>query len=78
MTCTLDKISLDESVIIKNINGEDMLKRRFLDLGFLPHEKVKCVLISPFKDPKAYLVNRSVISIRNKDAKNIEVEYERD
>ena len=67
-----------EWVKIKKVNGDNDLKRRLLDLGFLPNNWVQCVLISPLKDPKAYKINNSVITIRNKDAKNIEVEYARD
>jgi len=73
---TLDTIDLGQEVIIKNIKGEDKIRRRFLDLGFLPNNKVKCILISPFKDPKAYKINENIIAIRNIDAKNIEVAYE--
>lgn len=75
MNSTLDNVLLNECVIIKKINGEYELKRRFLDLGFLPNSIIECVLVSPFKDPKAYQINGSVIAIRNNDAKNIEVEY---
>lgn len=78
MNYTLDKIKIDDEVIIRSIKGEDSLKRRLLDLGFIPGDKVKCVLVSPFKDPKAYLVNNSVIALRNKDAEGLEVNYERD
>lgn len=78
MISTLDKILLNEEVIIKKINSEGILKRRFLDLGFLPQTYIKCVLISPFKDPKAYQINGSVIALRNIDAQNIEVEYASD
>ena len=77
MSDTLDKILLDEEVIIKKVNGEGITKRRFFDLGFLPNTKISCVLISPFKDPKAYMVNGNVIALRNVDAKNIEVNYAR-
>ncbi len=78
MTITLDKIKKDEEVLIKRVQGEEDIKRRFLDLGFVPGEKTKCVLVSPFKDPKAYFINNNIIAIRDKDAKNIEVFYERD
>ena len=74
---TLDMLALGDEVFIKNVNGEDRLKRRFYDLGFLPNNKVKCILVSPFKDPKAYLINENIIAIRNIDAKNIEVTYEK-
>ncbi|MBE6154601.1 MAG: ferrous iron transport protein A [Firmicutes bacterium] len=76
MNTTLDMIALGHEVIIKKIRGKDKIRRRFFDLGFLPNNKVKCVLISPFKDPKAYKINENIIAIRNIDAKNIEVSYE--
>ena len=72
---TLDKLKIDMEATIIKVSGLELLKRRLLDLGFIPGEKTKCVLISPFKDPKAYLINNNVIALRNKDAKNIEVAY---
>ena len=75
---SLDKIKLNEEVKILKVGGDEGIKRRFLDLGFIPGEVTKCVLISPFKDPKAYKINDNVIAIRGKDARNIEVSYERD
>ena len=72
---TLDMLNLNEEVLIKKVSGLELLKRRLLDLGFIPGEKTKCILISPFKDPKAYLINDNVIALRNLDAKNIEVSY---
>ncbi len=74
---TLDKIDLDKEVMIKQVKKECLLKRRLLDLGFVPGEIIKCVLVSPFKDPKAYKIRGNVIALRNLDAKKIEVEYER-
>lgn len=71
---TLDKMMLNEEMTVKKVTGKDSIKRRFLDLGFIPGIKVKCVLISPFKDPKAYKVSGNIIAIRNNDAKYIEGE----
>ncbi len=72
---TLDKIKLEDCVTISNINGDNLLKRRLLDLGFIPETLIKCVLISPFKDPKAYKIAGNIIALRNIDAANIEVSY---
>lgn len=71
---TLNELNLNEDMIVKKVSGEESIKRRFLDLGFIPGIEVKCVLVSPFKDPKAYKINGNIISIRNNDAKFIEVE----
>lgn len=72
----LSDLKINEAGIILSVNGDKILKRRFLDLGFLPGEKIECVLISSFKDPKAYKINNNVIAIRNSDAKFLEVKYE--
>ena len=75
---TLDELNLNDCVTIIGVNGKLAIKRRLLDLGFIPGEEVKCVLVSPFHDPKAYLIHSNVIALRNMDARNIEVYYERD
>ena len=73
---SLDQIKLNEEVVITELLSHPM-RRRLLDLGFIPGEKVKCVLISPFHDPKAYLINGNMIALRNIDARGIMVEYEK-
>ena len=49
------------------------MKQRLIDIGFVDGTNVECVLISPYKNPKAYMVKGAVIAIRNEDAKFIEV-----
>ena len=73
---TLDKIGLNDCVVIRHIGGELSIKRRLFDLGFIPGSKVECVLVSPFRDPKAYQVAGNTIALRRVDASNIEVAYE--
>lgn len=74
---SLDQIKLDDTATIIKINQTSSMKRRLLDLGFIPGEKVKCVLISPFYNPKAYQINGNLIALRDEDARNVMVEYER-
>ena len=70
---TLEELNLNDYVTIVNVSGDLTIKRRLLDLGFIPGEEVKCVLVSPFHDPKADLVHGNVIALRGVDAKNVEV-----
>lgn len=70
---TLDKLNVGDIFTINYINGDNSLKRRLLDLGFIPSAIVKCVLISPFGDPKAYKIAGNIIALRNNDAKNVGV-----
>lgn len=73
---TLNDLSLNDEAIVKKINGEEIFIKRLNSMGFTTHSKVKCVLISPFKDPKGFFINNVVIALRNDDAKKIEVDYE--
>ena len=69
----LNNIIKDKEYIIKNINTDEIMKRRLYDLGIINNSKIKLLYISPSKNIKAYLVKNSIISIRNKDANLIEV-----
>lgn len=71
---TLSELELNQKCVIKKLNSTGIIHRRFQDLGLIPGNVVSCVLISPFKDPKAYKVNGMVLAIRNEDSKLIEVE----
>ena len=58
---------------IKNINTNEITKRRLYDIGLIKDAKIKLLFKSPSNRIKAYLIKDSIIAIRNKDAKNIEV-----
>lgn len=73
---SLDQIPLLEKWKIIDVKGDDPLRRRLLDLGFIPGADVLMVLISPFKNPKAYQINGNILALRNQDAKKIYVERE--
>lgn len=69
----LDNIKKYKEYTIKNINTNELIKRRLYDMGIINNSKIELLYISPSKNIKAYLVKNSVISIRNKDASLIEV-----
>lgn len=71
---TLDKIDLNTTAIIKSLNFNDKIQRRFLDLGIIPGTPITPVYSSIFNDPIAYEVRGSLISIRNDDSQKINVE----
>ena len=47
------------------------IKRRLLDLGFTKGTPIKPILISPFKDPRAFEIRGFTIAIRAEDANKI-------
>lgn len=60
-----------ETMMIKELKTEGGLRRRLEDMGFVEETRAECVRISPFGDPKAYLVRGAVIALRNEDAKTV-------
>lgn len=76
MKITLDKLPVNETGKILNLNINNGLKRRLLDLGLISGTQVKKLYKSPFNDPCAYLIKGSVIALRNKDTKNIHIAYD--
>lgn len=70
---SLDKLPLNENGYIIDLKSNGALRRRMLDLGLVKNTKIKPIFISPSGDPRAYEVRGTVIAIRKKDAKLIEL-----
>ena len=68
---SLNELNLKEKGVIKEITCDDNIKRRLLDLGLIEGTNIQLVLVSPFKDPKAYEVRGTTIALREEDAKKI-------
>ena len=71
---SLCDIKVGDKAIVKEINADENIKRRLLDIGLVEGTCVECVLKSLLNDPLAYLIRGAVIAIRNDDSKNIKVE----
>lgn len=69
----LNNIIKNKEYKIKNINADELIKRRLYDIGIIKDSKIKLLYISPSKRMKAYLIKNSIIAIRDKDAALIEV-----
>lgn len=72
----LSNLDVDKSAIIKNINIHGIKRKRLNDLGFIKGQVIVKKFESVFKNPICYELKNTLISIRNEDASNIEVEYE--
>lgn len=71
----LNDLRVNEKCIISKLKSSGIMRRRLMDVGFMPGSIVLCVLSSPSGNPKGYLVKGSVIALRNVDACDIEVEF---
>lgn len=71
---SLIDLGVNDSCVVLKLNSSGIMRRRLMDVGFIPGSRVLCVLSSPSGNPKAYLVKGSVIALRNNDACDIEVD----
>jgi len=70
----LSEIHLGDEAHVTDISKESSITRRLMDIGLIPGTQVECVLESPMKNPKAYMIRGAVIAIRNEDANDVEIE----
>lgn len=68
---TLNTLSLGQMGKIQELHCSPNLKRRLLDLGFIPGSIVFPVYRSTFGNPIAYRIRGITIAIRNQDANQI-------
>lgn len=66
---TLDNVKVNQEIVINNINDCN-IKRRLLDIGFIPGTRTRAVLQN--KGMIAYLIKGAVIALRKEDLKKIE------
>ena len=67
----LSDIKKGEKAVIREIKTCEKLRQRLMDMGFVEGTEVRYVRISPFGDPKAFLVRGSVIALRSEDSSGI-------
>ncbi|WP_025730014.1 FeoA family protein [Atopobacter phocae] len=66
-------LELGESGVVKSIDLDPSMMRRLWDLGFTNGTTVDVLYAAPSGDPCAYKVRGTVFSIRETEAKGIEV-----
>lgn len=70
----LSQLPLNQNGKIKKIECDEGIKRRLLDMGLVKGTNIVPILVSPSKDPRAFLVRGTIIAIRKEDAQNIKIE----
>lgn len=68
---TLKDSKVGQNVKIKSLLSTGSIRRRLQDIGLIEGTEVKCLLESPSKDPKAFLIRGAVIALRSEDSSNI-------
>ena len=76
MTVILSELKVGQTARIININEiEPAMRKKLLNLGFLPKAKIQLLRIAPMGDPIAVRCANSSIALRKNIAKKIVVEY---
>lgn len=71
---TLNEMKIGQSATIVAVGGDGSLRCRLLDMGLIPHTKVKLQKVAPLGDPIEILVRGYELTLRIEDAQKIEVE----
>lgn len=71
---SLNLLMPGESGIIKQIRCKGELKRRLIEMGLMPGERVEVIREAPLSDPIHVRTRCCDISLRKKEASSIEVE----
>lgn len=71
---TLKDVKIGETTRVVRIHGEGALKRRIMDMGITRGVEIYVRKVAPLGDPIEITVRDYELSLRNADAKLIEVE----
>lgn len=73
MVMTTANIPLSEAkmgsiLLLTRIEVQGVMRRRLLDLGFVPENEVEVLQRSPLGDPIAFRVNNTTIALRKEES----------
>lgn len=71
---TLDEMKVGQEAVIVSVGGDGALRCRLLDMGLIPHTKVKLQKVAPMGDPIEILIRGYELTLRLEDAHKIGIE----
>ncbi len=71
---TLDQLKAGARAIIREVQGEDGVAIRLLEMGLTEGEEIEVVGFAPFGDPIEFRVRGYRISLRANEARRLQVE----
>lgn len=70
----LFEANIGDSIRITHLDMDGVMRRRLLDLGFVPGAIVRILRKSPLGDPIAFRVSQTTIALRKEESIKIEGE----
>jgi len=71
---SLDQLPVGSQATIVRVGGEKTTKRRLLDMGLLPGEKITVKATAPLGDPLEMIIKGYHLSLRKHEAREITVQ----
>ncbi len=71
---TLKEAHVNDTVKVKKIHGNSLVKRRIMDMGITRGTEIYIRKVAPLGDPVQIMVRNYELSIRKGDAEMVEVE----
>ena len=71
---SLSALRVGQSAYVAEIQADEAMRRRLLELGLIRGTRVTCTAKSPAGDPAAYLIRGAVIALRGRDARGVRLE----
>ena len=68
---SLSALRVGQSAYVAEIQADEAMRRRLLDMGLIPGTQVTCQGRSPAGDPAAYLIRGAVVALRARDAASV-------
>lgn len=68
---TLQDLPMNTIGVVEDLQCDSSIQRRLLDLGLVKGTKIKPIFQSPFGDPTAFEIRKTLIALRKKDTKLI-------
>lgn len=73
-TIPLDELNPGQAATIRQVRGPASARRRMLEMGLVKGETITMQRSAPLGDPVAYTVKGYHLSLRRRDAANVDVE----
>jgi ferrous iron transport protein A len=70
---TLDQLPQGKEAIVESLTIQGELRRRLMDLGFVPGAHVEVEMHNPLGDPRAFRVMGGVVALRREQAAGVTI-----
>ncbi len=71
---TLDRLRIGEAARIVQVNGDDAVAVRLMEMGLTDDEAITMIGAAPLGDPLEYEVRGYRLSLRSTEARRVEIE----